>query len=312
MKLLFEKILNKILLEQEQSEPTAFSTAQQKFLGNFAKKGSESLGIIYSTSPEGIEEFMLRSGDALNLNFDVLKQLMDVNIVSIEPIGSLRDPLYTIQLNIPLTNVEKFAALSGEKADGGEETGDMNLDSGTSGGGFTGGGMTTADLDTGDTGDTGGEPAVNVDTETGAGEEAEIEPDVEEEPEIPAGGPEESFNKNGTLIVENKKYQIYNYRSILEQSAITLRELISENPKKYKVYSGKSRVLKRLPTGYIYYLEKIIEVIAKRLQTDLEKEHLVADLLDNLSHNFGLTPNQVLRSYIFYKNQNKLRNLTKK
>jgi len=306
MKLLFEKILNKILLEQEQSEPTAFSTAQQKFLGNFAKKGSESLGIIYSTSPEGIEEFMLRSGDALNLNFDVLKQLMDVNIVSIEPIGSLRDPLYTIQLNIPLTNVEKFAALSGEKADGSEETDDMNLDSGTSGGGFTGGGMTTADLDTG------GEPDVGVGTETGAEEEAEIEPDVEEEPEIPAGGPEESFNKNGTLIVENKKYQIYNYRSILEQSAITLRELISENPKKYKVYSGKSRVLKRLPTGYIYYLEKIIEVIAKRLQTDLEKEHLVADLLDNLSHNFGLTPNQVLRSYIFYKNQNKLRNLTKK
>lgn len=309
MKLLFEKILNKILLEQEQSEPAAFSTAQQKFLGNFAKKGSESLGIIYSTSPEGIEEFMLRSGDALNLNFDVLKQLMDVNIVSIEPIGSLRDPLYTIQLNIPLTNVEKFAALSGEKADGGEETDDMNLDSGTSGGGFTGGGMTTADLDTGDTG---GEPDVDVDTETGAEEEAEIETGVEEEPEIPAGGPEESFNKNGTLIVENKKYQIYNYRSILEQSAITLRELISENPKKYKVYSGKSRVLKRLPTGYIYYLEKIIEVIAKRLQTDLEKEHLVADLLDNLSHNFGLTPNQVLRSYIFYKNQNKLRNLTKK
>ena len=309
MKLLFEKILNKILLEQEQSEPAAFSTAQQKFLGNFAKKGSESLGIIYSTSPEGIEEFMLRSGDALNLNFDVLKQLMDVNIVSIEPIGSLRDPLYTIQLNIPLTNVEKFAALSGEKADGSEETDDMNLDSGTSGGGFTGGGMTTADLDTGAAG---GEPDVDVDTETGAGEEAEIETDVEEEPEIPAGGPEESFNKNGTLIVENKKYQIYNYRSILEQSAITLRELISENPKKYKVYSGKSRVLKRLPTGYIYYLEKIIEVIAKRLQTDLEKEHLVADLLDNLSHNFGLTPNQVLRSYIFYKNQNKLRNLTKK
>jgi len=306
MKLLFEKILNKILLEQEQSEPSAFSTAQQKFLGNFAKKGSESLGIIYSTSPEGIEEFMLRSGDALNLNFDILKQLTDTNIVSIEPIGSLRDPLYTIQLNIPLTNVEKFAALSGEKADGGEETDDMNLDSGTSGGGFTGGGMTTADLDTG------GEPDVDVDTETGAGEEAEIETDVEEEPEIPAGGPEESFNKNGTLIVENKKYQIYNYRSILEQSAITLRELISENPKKYKVYSGKSRVLKRLPTGYIYYLEKIIEVIAKRLQTDLEKEHLVADLLDNLSHNFGLTPNQVLRSYIFYKNQNKLRNLTKK
>ena len=309
MKLLFEKILNKILLEQEQSEPTAFSTAQQKFLGNFAKKGSESLGIIYSTSPEGIEEFMLRSGDALNLNFDILKQLTDTNIVSIEPIGSLRDPLYTIQLNIPLTNVEKFAALSGEKSDGGKETDDMNLDSGTSGGGFTGGGMTTADLDTGDSG---GEPDVDVDTETGAGEEAEIETDVEEEPEIPAGGPEESFNKNGTLIVENKKYQIYNYRSILEQSAITLRELISENPKKYKVYSGKSRVLKRLPTGYIYYLEKIIEVIAKRLQTDLEKEHLVADLLDNLSHNFGLTPNQVLRSYIFYKNQNKLRNLTKK
>ena len=43
----------------------------------------------------------------------------------------------------------------------------------------------------------------------------------------------------------------------------------------------------------------------------LEKEHLVADILDNLAHNFGLTPNQIYRAFIFYRTQNRLGNLVK-
>ena len=81
--------------------------------------------------------------------------------------------------------------------------------------------------------------------------------------------------------------------------------------KKSKVHTGKSRTLKRLPKGYVGYLEKIIQVLGEKVKNDMEKEHLVADILDNLSHNFGLTPKQVYRSYIYYKSQNRLANIIK-
>ena len=85
----------------------------------------------------------------------------------------------------------------------------------------------------------------------------------------------------------------------------------SKKKKKSKVHTGKSRALKRLPRGYVGYLEKIIQVLGEKVKTDMEKEHLVADILDNLSHNFGLTPKQVYRSYIYYKSQNRLANIIK-
>jgi hypothetical protein len=154
--------------------------------------------------------------------------------------------------------------------------------------------MTTADL--------------GSETET---PETETPEDAVPEP-IPDTGPEESFRKDGELILEYKRLNIYKYKSILEQSARSLKHIIHEQSKSPKVYSSNSRVLNRLPAGYIYYLERIIELMSKRLHTDLEKEHLVADLLDNLAFNFGLTPNQILRSYVFYKNQNKLRAILKK
>ena len=85
----------------------------------------------------------------------------------------------------------------------------------------------------------------------------------------------------------------------------------SKKKKKSKVHTRKSRTLKRLPKGYVGYLEKIIQILGEKLHNDMEKEHLVADILDNLSHNFGLTPKQVYRSYIYYKSQNRLANIIK-
>ena len=85
----------------------------------------------------------------------------------------------------------------------------------------------------------------------------------------------------------------------------------SKKKKKTKVYTGKSRGLKRLPGGYVNYLERIIQILGEKAKTDMEKEHLVADILDNLAHNFGLTPKQVYRSYIYYKSQNRLANIIK-
>ena len=92
--------------------------------------------------------------------------------------------------------------------------------------------------------------------------------------------------------------------------------LVSEQKKKKKhtkskVYTSKARTLGRLPKGYVVYLERIIQILSTKLHSTHEKEHLVADILDNLAHNFGLTPKEVYRSFVFYKSQNRLQNVVK-
>jgi hypothetical protein len=137
-------------------------------------------------------------------------------------------------------------------------------------------------------GETGGEtPPAEGETplppgDTGAGDE------------IPAGPPEESA------------------RSTMDLSKL----LVAEQKKKKKhtksrIHTNKARTLGRLPKGYVLYLEKIFEILGRKLHTAIEKEHMVADLLDNLAHNFGLTPKQVYKSYIYYKTQNRLQNIMK-
>jgi hypothetical protein len=311
MKHLFEQVLNEILAEEEIADATVFTPEQQKFLGKFAQKGSTSLGILYSKSPEGIAEFVLRSGTGLELTPDVFNQLLKTGIISIVNYGTFRNPQYTIQLDIPLSDVAGFVQQDGAA----EAPADGAAPAPSSSGG--GGGMTTADLESPPIGgEEGGEipeiPGAEGEVPGEAGETLPETPEEAPEEEIPATGPEESFRKDGELIMENQQLNIYRYESILEQTAKTLKQIISDKKRKPKVYSSKSRVLKRLPSGYIYYLEKIFELMSIRLKTDTEKEHLVADLMDNLAHNFGLTPHQILRSYVYYKNQNKLRNILKK
>jgi len=120
------------------------------------------------------------------------------------------------------------------------------------------------------------------------------EGDMPETPEVPAGPPEESARSSKDLskllVAEAKK---------------------SKKKSKSKVHTRKARTLGRLPGGYVVYLERIIEIMGQKLRTSLEKEHMVADILDNLAHNFGLTPLQVYKSYIYYKTQNRLQNIMK-
>ena len=47
----------------------------------------------------------------------------------------------------------------------------------------------------------------------------------------------------------------------------------SKKKKKSKVHTSKSRALKRLPRGYVTYLEKIIQVLGEKVKNDMEKEH---------------------------------------
>ena len=102
----------------------------------------------------------------------------------------------------------------------------------------------------------------------------------------------------------------------VESSQELANLLVTEQKKslkhtKSRVYTGKSRTLKRLPKGYINYLERIIQILGSKLKNEREREQLVADILDNLAHNFGLTPKQVYRSFIYYRSQNRLANIVR-
>lgn len=319
MKQLFEEILNEILAEQGAEstdteitgKESVYTPDQQKFLANFAKNQNDSLGILYSLSPAGIQEFINRSGAIYNLSTDVLTQLLKSRVISIVPYtGYSRNTDYTIKCNVPLESLAGFSTEDDKESESGGDAsgGDMSGGSDFAGGG----GMTTADLDTGgDMGaDTGGE-APEVGAEEPVGEEV-----PEEGAELPEEGPEESFRKDGDLLFETEDlvHSMYTYPQILRETAKIAEKLITEQ-RGNETFSGrvaKSRVLNRLPAGYLNLLERIIKNLSGKIHNTLEKEHLVADILDNLAHNFGLTPNQILKSYTFYKNQNRLKNLIKK
>jgi hypothetical protein len=212
-------------LSEQTIETTLFSPEEEKFLATFTKLGATSLGILYAKNMIGIREFLNRSGKDFNLTPPVLNSLLRNKTISIVPYGGYsRNTDYTIQLNIPLKDLEGIKEPEGDDA---------------------------------------AEPAVA----------------------------EESVqNLAQNIVAEAKK---------------------SKKKKKTKVHTSKSRALKRLPKGYVGYLEKIIQVLGEKVKNDMEKEHLVADILDNLSHNFCLTPKQVYRSYIYYKSQNRLANIIK-
>jgi len=103
------------------------------------------------------------------------------------------------------------------------------------------------------------------------------------------------------------------YGELIRESTTIAKQLISEKAKKKSpdavVYVDKSRVLKRLPKGYITQLERIIDMMSKRAHTAHEKQRIVADILDNLAVNLKLTDKQIRKSFEFYKNQNKLKSV---
>lgn len=254
--------LSRIIAEQEETaDVSPFSDEEKAFLGKFAQTNSRYLGIIYSKTDVGIEEFLTRSGANLNLNFGVLDKLLKDNIIEIVPYGGYgRNEDYTLHLKLDLKDVEEYK---------------QNAESGAEGGAAPEGGSE--------------EP-------TGA-EVPEEAPTPE--PEEPAETPNEWTARYGDILVESARTA----KKLIEQ-----RNTISRKQQS-KVYAQQGRVLNRLPKGYVQYLERIILILAGKLHNDLEREHLVADILDNLAHNFGLTPKQILRSYIYYKNQNRLQRI---
>jgi len=300
MQHIVESTLNQLIVEQNETpnqeiETSVFSPQEQRFLGSFAAAGSKHIGILYSISEIGIREFVARSGKQYGCTPAILLSMLRDKYIKIVPYtGYGRDTDYTIELQLPLESVQQYAALLGKK-DGEEDAAAGGMDTSTpSGGGGGGGGLPPigdvgGDLDLGDAEGAAGAP------EAPEGEEApEEEPTEEPAPEVA---------------------HVVKYGDLLRESVSIAKQLITEASKskkksskepKVKIYTDKARILKRLPKGYVHHLTKVIETLMKRTYTKMDKERLIADILDNMQVNFDLTPKQMHRSYEFFRNQRRL------
>ena len=102
--------------------------------------------------------------------------------------------------------------------------------------------------------------------------------------------------KYGDLIAESVKIT----KKLLE------KPLTEAKKSDIKVYADNSRLLKRFPKEFIYHLRKILNTIDKKTKNKMEKERLIADLLDNLQINLKLTPKDIEKSYEYHRNQKRL------
>ncbi len=299
MKHNIEKTLKTIITESAnviiETADGAFTSAEEKFLGLFDKQNTTQLGVLYSTSDEGVREFITRAGANLNLNAQVLLSLMRNNIVKIVPMGGYgRNVDYTLELQLDLNDIKGLAAKVGDDAEDGDTDAAADTGGSSSGGGFSGGGgMTTADLDTEpitgeDVPEVGGD---GIATEEVPGDETATEEPVDELPDLETAG-------------------IMKYGDILKESAHIAKRIITEKKKsdklEIKVYDNDSRLLNRLPKGYVYQLKRIIEMLVKKSNSITDKERIVADILDNLQVNFELEPKHVRKAYEFHRNQKRL------
>ena len=126
--------------------------------------------------------------------------------------------------------------------------------------------------------------------------DTELPPPAPEAPaELPEPGPEVAW--------------VVKYGDILKESATVAKKLMVEKSTKSadaKIYTDQSRILKRLPKGYVRQLEHIIEILAKKTKTPYDRSRLIADILDNLQVNFDLSPKHIKQSYDFHKTQKRL------
>lgn len=91
------------------AEDSIFTPAEKKFLGKFDARGTTHLGIIYSTTDAGIQEFLMRTGKDLNLNREMLDKLIADDIIEIVPYGGYgNDTIYTIKLKLTLDDIDGY------------------------------------------------------------------------------------------------------------------------------------------------------------------------------------------------------------
>jgi len=136
-----ENALNQLIQEAPKQETdnaekdasdSLFTPAEEKFLGKFDAYGTEHIGVIYSISDIGIQEFIGRSGKTLNCNPSILLSLLRSKAIKLVPYGGFgRNDNYTIELQLSLNDIKGLGAEDKK-----------NIESGTSDGG---GGMPPPD-----------------------------------------------------------------------------------------------------------------------------------------------------------------------
>lgn len=122
---IINKAVKSILREQEAPAPASkefnnaksdsgdipYTPAEKKFLGKFDAYGSTHLGIIYSTTDIGIEEFISRSGSTLNVTPGILLGLLRRKIIKLVPYGGYgSNDNYTIELQLSLDDIKGWGA----------------------------------------------------------------------------------------------------------------------------------------------------------------------------------------------------------
>jgi hypothetical protein len=73
-----------------------------------------------------------------------------------------------------------------------------------------------------------------------------------------------------------------------------------------EIYREKSRVLKQFSADFLRDLKRIVEKIHRKSLTGSQQVRLIADILDNLQVNLGLTNDKVRQAYQFHRDQKKL------
>ena len=73
-----------------------------------------------------------------------------------------------------------------------------------------------------------------------------------------------------------------------------------------EIYREKSRVLKQFSPDFLRDLKRIVEKIHRKSLTGSQEVRLIADMLDNLQVNLGLTNDNIRQAYHFHRDQKKL------
>lgn len=108
-----------------------FTPAEKRFLGKFDAYGSQQMGIIYSVSDIGIQEFITRSGKDFNLTPAILLKMLRDKIIKLIPYtGWGRDDSYTIQLQLPLEDIAGFGVEDEKKVEKGSDASGAPADTG--------------------------------------------------------------------------------------------------------------------------------------------------------------------------------------
>jgi hypothetical protein len=123
---------------------------------------------------------------------------------------------------------------------------------------------------------------------------------------------EASASASGVEVAGTIKYGDLLSESIKIVKKLMINKLDEAKKSDIKIYTDNSRLLKRFPKEFIHHLRKIVRTMDKKTKNNLEKERLVADILDNLQVNLKLSPKDVKRSYEFHRNQKRLQKILNK